>query len=104
MSGGSCLNNLYPLGTLWVGTTQNGTPKQFKNLDMYRQYIVQTGCPDVYTRRTVAPTQKPENTPFTGFMEFKPKDPNQQSLYSAMSPYWVGYEQEKGLPSSAVSR
>jgi len=103
MSGGACLNSLYPIGTLWVGTTQNGTPKQFKNLDMYRQYIMETGCPDVSTR-TVAPMQKQENTPFTRFMEFKPKDPNQQSLYSAMSPYWVGSEREKQLPSSAVSR
>jgi len=103
MSGGACLNSLYPIGTLWVGTTGNGTPMQFKNLDMYRQYNVQTGCPDVSTR-TVPRTQKPENTPFTGFMEFKPKDPDQQSLYSAMSPYWVGPEQEKQLPSSSVSR
>jgi hypothetical protein len=39
-----------------------------------------------------------------GFMEFKPADTQQQSLYSAMSPYWVGAEREKQLPSSSISR
>ena len=43
------------------------------------------------TLRTTAPlVTKEERTPFTGFMEFKPADSYQQSLYSAMSPYWVG--------------
>lgn len=100
---GACLNNLYPIGNMWVGTTRNGDPKQFNSLDRYREYNARTGCPDVSTP-IVPRTQKQEITPFTGFMEFKPKDPYQQSLYSAMSPYWVGSEREQQLPSSAISR
>ena len=76
---------------------------QFKDLSFYRQYNAQTGCPDV-SRPNVPRAEKQEVTPFTGFMEFKPKDSYQESLYSAMSPYWVGAELEKQLPSSAVSR
>jgi len=83
------VSSLYPIGTLWVGTTTAGTPMQFRDLSLYRQYLTQTGCPDV-SRKTAPLVTKEERTPFTGFMEFKPADPYQESLYSAMSPYWVG--------------
>uniref|UniRef100_A0A6C0HKN3 Uncharacterized protein n=1 Tax=viral metagenome TaxID=1070528 RepID=A0A6C0HKN3_9ZZZZ len=102
-AGGACLNNLYPIGTMWVGTTRGGDPMQFKDLELYRQYNERTGCPDV-SAPVVPQKEKQQVTPFTGFMEFKPQDPYQQSLYSAMSPYWVGAEREKQLPSSSVSR
>ena len=101
--GGDCLNNLYPIGSMWVGTTRGGEPMQFKDLELYRQYNARTGCPDV-SAPVVPRTEKQQITPFTGFMEFNPADPYQQSLYSAMSPYWVGAEREKQLPSSSVSR
>jgi hypothetical protein len=88
---------------MWVGKTRDGDPLQFKDLSHYRQYNERTGCPDV-SQPVVPRTEKREITPFTGFMEFKPADSYQQSLYSAMSPYWVGADREKQLPSSAISR
>ena len=100
---GACLNNLYPIGTSWVGTTRAGQPLQFKDLELYRQYNARTGCPDV-SAPSVPREEKRQVTPFMGFMEFKPTDPYQQSLYSAMSPYWVGADREKQLPSSSISR
>lgn len=63
---------------------------QFRDFSLYQQYLAQTGCPDVSRRNTAPLVAKEERTPFTGFMEFKPADPYQESLYSAMSPYWVG--------------
>ena len=89
-SSSACVSSLYPIGTLWVGTTTAGTPMKFRDLSLYRQYLTQTGCPDVSQRTTAPLVTKEERTPFTGFMEFKPADSYQQSLYSAMSPYWVG--------------
>jgi len=101
--GGACLNSLYPIGTMWVGTTRSGNPKQFRDFSLYRQYLTNTGCPDV--SRTAPPrVTKEEQTPFTGFMEFKPADSYQESLYSAMSPYWVGPDREEELPLNKVSR
>ena len=102
-AGGECLNNLYPIGTMWVGTTRDGNPMQFKDLNFYRQYNARTGCPDV-SQLNAGQEEKRQITPFVQFMEFKPQDPHQQSLYSAMSPFWVGAEREKQLPSSSVSR
>lgn len=102
-TGGDCLANLYPIGDLWVGKTRDGDPKQFKNLSLYRQYNQNTGCPDV-SQPVVPRTEKRDITPHTGFMEFKPADSYQQSLYSAMSPYWVGTEREKQLPLASVWR
>ena len=102
-SGGACLNNLYPIGSMWVGTTRDGTPMQFKDLELYRQYNARTGCADV-SQPVVPREEKRQITPFVQFMEFKPHDTYQQSLYSAMSPYWVGAEREKQLPSSSVFR
>jgi hypothetical protein len=88
-AGGECLANLYPIGSLWVGKTRDGDPKQFKDFPQYQEYLAKTGCPDV--SQQVAPVAEKEiQTPFTGFMEFKPADPYQQSLYSAMSSFWVG--------------
>lgn len=103
VAGGECLNSLYPIGTMWVGTTRGGDPMQFKDLELYRQYNTRTGCPDV-SQPVVPREEKRQITPFIPFMEFKPHDPYQQSLYSAMSQYWVGAEREKQLPSSSVFR
>ena len=102
-TGGDCLNSLYPIGSMWVGKTRDGDPMQFKDLSLYRQYNERTGCPDV-SQPVVPRADKQEITPFTGFMEFKPADSYQQSLYSAMSPFWVGTEREKQLPLSSVWR
>ena len=88
---------------MWVGKTRDGDPMQFKDLSFYRQYNERTGCADV-SQPVVPQTEKREVTPFTGFMEFKPADSYQQSLYSAMSPYWVGSDREKQLPLSSVWR
>ena len=88
-AGGDCLMNLYPIGDLWVGKTRDGDPKQFQDFSLYQQYLAKTGCPDVSQRAPPA-VEKEIRTPFTGFMEFKPADPYQQSLYSAMSSFWVG--------------
>ena len=87
----SCLTSLYPIGNDWVGTTVGGRPLHFQSMDTYTQYLAKTGCPDVSAiRSSEAYLRKEPRTPFTGFKEFKPVQPEQQTLYSAMSPLWVG--------------
>ena len=86
-----CFTSLYPIGDNWVGTTVGGRPVHFQSMDAYRTYIGQRGCPDVSALRNMgAAARAEEKTPPTGFKEFKPKYPEQQTLYSAMSPYWIG--------------
>lgn len=89
----SCLSSLYPIGDSWVGKTVGGEPKYFASMQTYLEYNAATGCPDVSGLRnstTIADAMKTPPTPFTFFKEFRPKDPYQQALYSAMSPIWVG--------------
>lgn len=87
----SCFTSLYPIGNDWVGTTVGGRPVYFPTLDAYRTYNAQRGCPDVSAlRNATAAARVEEKTPPTGFKEFKPEHPEQQTFYSAMSPYWVG--------------
>ena len=92
----SCPQNLYPISTgMYVGKDENGKPVQFKGIPAYREYLAKLAasghpCPDV--SMSVVPGElKTEVTPFTGFLEFKPANPHQQAIYSAMSPYWVGW-------------
>ena len=87
----SCFTNLYPIGIDWVGTTVGGKPMHFRDLDAYRTYNAQTGCPDVSAMRSgSASVRAAEKTPFAVFMEFKPVNPEQQTWYSPMSPLWIG--------------
>ena len=89
----SCLSSLYPIGDNWVGKTVGGTPKEFKSMQVYLDYNKATGCPDVSGQRNstaIADAMKVPPTPFAYFKEFKPENPYQQALYSAMSPIWVG--------------
>jgi hypothetical protein len=70
-----------------------GTPKEFKSMQVYLDYNKATGCPDVSGRRNstaIADAMKVPPTPFAYFKEFRPENPYQQALYSAMSPIWVG--------------
>lgn len=87
----ACFTNLYPIGNDWVGTTVGGKPMHFQSLDTYREYNARMGCPDVSAIRSEeAYLRKEGRTPFAVFKEFKPVRPEQQTLYSAMSPLWVG--------------
>ena len=93
----SCMSNLYPVSRdLWVGQDTTGVSHQFKGLQQYQEYVerLRTAgktCPVPSTPH--APAVIPQDkTPFTGFLEFKPADVQQQARYSAMSPYWVGSE------------
>jgi len=93
----SCMSNLYPVSRdLWVGQDTTGVSHQFKGLQQYKEYVerLRTAgktCPVPSTPH--APAVIPQDkTPFTGFLEFKPADVQQQARYSAMSPYWVGSE------------
>lgn len=54
------------------------------------------------------PVAKPSSgtvkTPHTGFMEFLPRNPEEQKKFSAMSPYWQGQEAtEKALNEGRFS-
>jgi hypothetical protein len=91
------MSNLYPVSRdLWVGQDTTGVSHQFKGLQQYKEYVerLRTSgktCPVPSTPH--APVVIPQDkTPFTGFLEFKPADVQQQARYSAMSPYWVGSE------------
>jgi hypothetical protein len=91
----SCPANLYPVNSeLYVGKDTNGKPVQFKGIPAYREYLAKLAasghpCPDV-SMSSVPAVIKTEVTPFTGFLEFKPANPQQQATYSAMSPFWAG--------------
>ena len=93
----SCPQNLYPVNSeLYVGKDTNGKPLQFKGIPAYREYLAKltaTGhpCPDI-SFKLVPGVLKTEVTPFTGFLEFQPADPQGQAKYSAMSPFWIGSE------------
>jgi hypothetical protein len=93
----SCISNLYPVSRdLWVGQDTTGVSHQFRGLQQYQEYVQRLmtagkTCPVPSTPH--APAVIPQDkTPFTGFLEFKPADVQQQAKYSAMSPYWVGSE------------
>lgn len=91
----NCLQNLYPIGqNLWVGKTRTGGVKYFKDIPEYRLYLSKLSdadilCPDVSVP-IVSRSERVDVTPFTGFMEFKSKNPTDQANYSAMSPFWKG--------------
>lgn len=93
----SCPTSLYPVNAeLYVGKTADGKPVQFKGIPAYREFLAKLAasghpCPDVSMSMTPATLKEPV-TPFTGFLEFQPANPRQQSMYSAMSSSWVGSE------------
>ena len=68
----------------------------FQSLDDYKQYLANLSaagrvCPDASV--PVAPPESTtKNTPHTGFLEFLPRNQEQQSKYSAMSPGWLGQQ------------
>uniref|UniRef100_A0A6C0CK32 Uncharacterized protein n=1 Tax=viral metagenome TaxID=1070528 RepID=A0A6C0CK32_9ZZZZ len=92
-----CISNLYPVSKdMWIGQDTTGIAHQFKGLDQYREYVTKltaagTVCPEASLPSAPAIIPQ-ERTPFTGFLEFKPTDVQQQAKYSAMSPWWVGSE------------
>jgi hypothetical protein len=86
-----CFTSLYPVGNDWIGARPGAAPVHFQSMDTYRQYNARTGCPDVSgVRSTEAYIRKEQRTPYAGFKELKPVNPQEQALYSAMSPLWVG--------------
>lgn len=94
----SCPISLYPVNSeLYVGKDSAGKPVQFKGIPAYREFLAKmalTGhpCPDVSMSMVPVSLKEPV-TPFAKFMEFTPANPRQQSMYSAMSPNWVGSDQ-----------
>lgn len=93
----SCISNLYPVNReLWVGQDTTGIAHQFKGLEQYQEYVAKlaaAGTTCATPSMPHAPAIIPQDrTPFTGFLEFKPADEQQQAKYSAMSPWWVGSE------------
>ena len=109
----SCISNMYPVSSeLWIGKDITGVVHQFKGLNQYHEYVDKLAAsgktcpvPSMPTAPAVIPQEK---TAFTGFLEFKPADVQQQAKYSAMSPYWVGSEAtdvevQKGLLNKSFS-
>ena len=100
---------MYPVSKdLWVGQDTTGVAHQFRGLQQYQDYVNQLAlagktCPVPTTPH--APSVIPqERTPFTGFLEFKPADIQQQAKYSAMSPYWIGSESTDTAIGSGLSK
>ena len=90
----SCVNSLYPLGDVIVGSRTGKPPLPFKDLQQYKEYVesvAKTGvaCPEASIRFSTKP-EKEYPTPRTSFMEFKSGNVFEQASYSAMSPYWMG--------------
>lgn len=103
-----CLATVYPIGEQWVGKSQSGETRLFQSLDDYTNFLQNLAssgrvCPDVSV-----PVAKPSSgtvrTPPTGFLEFLPRNANEQKKYSAMSPYWEGQRStEKALAAGKYS-
>ncbi len=103
----ACITSLEqdPKTGTWSGVAlKSGQVKKFNTLDDYRRYTRSleeqgTYCANVdpqYSQRTIAG----QNTMLTGFLEFRPRDPEKQAKYSAMSPTWEGVESSE----AAVAR
>ena len=109
----SCISNMYPVSSdLWIGQDTTGVAHQFRGLQQYQEYVARLAasgktCPAPSTPQAPAIIPQ-ERTPFTGFLEFKPANDQQQAKYSAMSPWWVGSESTdkevaKGLLNKSLS-
>jgi hypothetical protein len=89
-----CMSTVYPVGEGWIGKSSTGEVRMFQTLDDYKQYLANLSasgrvCPDASV--PVAPPESTvKNTPHTGFLEFLPRNQEQQSKFSAMSPGWLG--------------
>ncbi len=93
-----CLTTVYPIGQSWVGKSKSGDVKFFNSLQDYKQYLTNLAasgrvCPDASVPIATRPPDTTARTYPTGFMEFLPRDENEQRKYSAMSPYWQGQEE-----------
>jgi hypothetical protein len=71
--------------------------KSNKGIPPYREFVEKMSSagnayPDV-SMNGIPTSLKEPVTPFTGFMEFQPANPQQQSMYSAMSSSWLGSTQ-----------
>lgn len=93
-----CLSSVYPIGEGWVGKSTSGDVKFFKSLQDYKTYLTNLAssgriCPDVSVPIATRPPDTTTRSYPPGFMEFLPRDENEQRKYSAMSPYWLGQEE-----------
>jgi hypothetical protein len=101
---------------IYIGKdAKTGLTKKFKTLDDYNRFMENMNnagyvCPEVSIPPIAGtgnrgggggnqPGRIPERTtrtvdPWIPFLEFKPKDSAQQSMYSAMSPTWQGHQAE----------
>jgi hypothetical protein len=104
-----CLSTVYPVGEGWIGKSTTGEVRMFEALSDYKQYLNNLSksgkvCPDVSVPIAPSGYEKSTSTPPSGFMEFLPRNPIEQSKYSAMSPYWLGQrETQKSLDKGKYS-
>jgi hypothetical protein len=77
----------------WIGISRTtGQARTFESISQFEEYQRALGC-SIPVRP--APYVKPiaeENTTATGFLEFKPRDPETQSRFDATSDQWEGAE------------
>lgn len=79
----------------WSGVSiRDGKIHKFKTLQDYERYTQAlqsqgTYCPTIEPQYT-DPMREGKQTVETGFLEFKPRDPEKQAKYSAMSSSWEG--------------
>lgn len=95
-AGVNCLSTVYPIGEGWVGKSTTGEVRYFQSLQDYKQFLnnlANSGkvCPDVSVPY-IPPKETTSRTYPPGFLEFLPRNIEEQTKYSAMSPNWLGQE------------
>uniref|UniRef100_A0A6C0AJA5 Uncharacterized protein n=1 Tax=viral metagenome TaxID=1070528 RepID=A0A6C0AJA5_9ZZZZ len=74
----------------WIGISRtSGDMKKFESISQFQDYQQALGCAPVRPSPYVESNAGKNTTP-TGFLEFKPRDPDAQSRFDATSPQWEG--------------
>jgi len=73
----------------WIGISRSGEMRKFETLGDFRKYQDALGCREIRPAPYVEPIAA-KNTDSTGFLEAKPRDPDTQARFDAMSDQWEG--------------
>jgi hypothetical protein len=73
----------------WIGISRTGEMRKFETLGDFKKYQDALGCREIRPAPYVEPIAG-KNTYQTGFLEFKPRDPETQARFDATSDQWEG--------------
>ena len=73
----------------WIGISRTGEMRKFETLSQFKQYQEALECREIRPAPYVEAIAGKDRTP-TGFVELKPRDPETQARFDAMSDQWEG--------------